>query len=76
MPYRKAVERRLREEFAKLEAAAERSSSIIGLITLGEKCAGARSAGNAHAACEEAGQVLSPGAGQGPRPEPPAARIF
>ena len=34
---------------------AERSSGTIGLITLGEKCAGARSAGNPHAACEVAG---------------------
>jgi hypothetical protein len=36
-------------------AAAERSSGTIGLITLDEKCAGARSAGNPHAACEVAG---------------------
>ncbi len=27
----------------------------LGLINLGEKCAGARSAGNLHAACEVAG---------------------
>ena len=36
-------------------AIAERSSGTIGLITLGEKCAGARSAGNPHAACDVAG---------------------
>jgi hypothetical protein len=28
---------------------------VIGLITLDEKCAGARSAGNPHAACEAEG---------------------
>ncbi len=33
----------------------ESSSSAIGPITLGEKCAGKRSAGNPHAAFEEAG---------------------
>jgi len=36
-------------------ATAERSFGTIGLITLDEKCAGARSAGNPHAACEVAG---------------------
>ena len=33
----------------------ESSSSVIGPITLGEKCAGKRSAGNPHAAFEVAG---------------------
>ena len=33
----------------------ESSSSVIGPITLGEKCAGKRSAGNPHAAFDEAG---------------------
>lgn len=33
----------------------ESSSSVIGLITLGEKCAGKRSAGNPHAALDVAG---------------------
>ena len=33
----------------------ESSSSVIGPITLGEKCAGKRSAGNPHAAFEAAG---------------------
>jgi hypothetical protein len=36
-------------------AIAERSSGTIGLITLEEKCAGARSAGNPHAARDEVG---------------------
>jgi hypothetical protein len=34
---------------------AESAVCAIGLITLGVKCAGARSAGNQHAACQEAG---------------------
>jgi hypothetical protein len=38
-----------------LVATAESNSGTIGLITLDEKCAGARSAGNPHAACEVAG---------------------
>ena len=36
-------------------ALAESSSSVIGRITLDEKCAGKRSAGNPHAAFDEAG---------------------
>ena len=37
------------------EVTAESGASLIGLITLDEKCAGARSAGNPHAACDVAG---------------------
>ena len=37
------------------EVTAESGASLIGLITLGEKCAGARSAGKPHAACDVAG---------------------
>jgi hypothetical protein len=41
---------------------------VIGLITLDEKCAGARSAGNPHAACE------AEGAGNGATDRPRRAR--
>ena len=37
------------------EVTAESGASLIGLINLEAKCAGARSAGNPHAACDEAG---------------------
>jgi hypothetical protein len=47
---------------------AESGSRTIGLITLGPKPAGARSAGNPHAACEEAG------AGNGVTDHPNRAR--
>ncbi len=49
-------------------ATAESSSGTLGLITLEEKCAGARSAGNPHAACEVAG------AGNGITDDPSRAR--
>jgi hypothetical protein len=47
---------------------AESCPGSIGFITLGEKCAGARSAGNPHAACEVAG------AGNGATDVPKRAR--
>ena len=37
------------------EVTVESGTGWIGLITLEAKCAGARSAGNPHAACDEAG---------------------
>ena len=46
-------------------------SSVIGLITLGVKCAGARSAGNPHAACDVAGG--GNGARTNTRPRQPAS---
>ncbi len=49
-------------------ATVESSPSVIGLITLGEKCAGARSAGNPHAACE------AEGTGNGATANPKRAR--
>ena len=51
-----------------LPATGESNSNSIGPITLGEKCAGARSAGNPHAACEVAG------AGNGVTVHPTRAR--
>ena len=50
------------------EVLVESCPGSIGLITLGEKCAGARSAGDPHAACEVAG------AGNGATDVPKRAR--